>query len=711
MAQQFTVQVNFNSKGAIRSIKKTTGQLQKLEKRTSSLQSSISRVAAGFASAFLAFRGVGALTNAADSVQNIRNRLLALGESTGGVEIALTKLNNVANETRTSFEATANLYTRLMLASSELGRTQDELLGFTKSLNQAVVLSGASAQEAEAAIIQLSQGLASGTLRGDELRSVLEQLPKVADVIAKGLDATRGDLKRLGEEGKISAEAVISAFEVASDQLENEFGKTVPTLGQSMTVLANEFIELADLALNQTGIIKNLGEGFKFLAESIDNAIDGYDVLMGRSTRQVDQIRQEEQAFAGIGMQINKLNKQIAELEKREFLGEAGRRYLSQLKGQLGALRAEAQATNKAIEAPPEMDQSERAAAAKRNALFQQVYAKALADAKGPQEKFAEQQRAINKLLAEGKITTGEANALIERYSETVQRLERGAVSAFGRRLEQLREENNARRVSITFGEIEEKVFRRRAQLQREGKQMTEEQEQALRKELEVRRDLINLQERRAQEQEVAERRLELQREATALMERQGNAALGLKTALDQFALQADNVNKAVQDIANSFANNLTNTITEFVTTGKASFKEFASAIIADIARIITKMLVMRAISGIGGSLGLGGSPADGAIDGLAGARASGGPVNANKRYLVGENGPEMFVPSENGTIRNGKQMQGNAQPAPPPVTNLQVVNVQDPAMIPQAITDGGADDAIVNVINRNADAVRQLLQ
>src|SRR5690606_2602352 len=86
-----------------------------------------------------------------------------------------SRLFDVANRTRSSFEGTANLYARVALATKELGIGQQELLTFTERVNQAIILSGASAQEAQAGLIQLSQGLASGALRGDELRSVLEQ--------------------------------------------------------------------------------------------------------------------------------------------------------------------------------------------------------------------------------------------------------------------------------------------------------------------------------------------------------------------------------------------------------------------------------------------------------------------------------------------------------------------------------------------------------
>lgn len=707
MAQQFTIEVTFDSSGAVRKIKRTTRDLDNMNR---SVDRGISLLRA-YGLALGSIRGLKAFGDLADETQNVRNRLLALGESTSNTEILLSKLNATAQATRSSFKGTTDLYTRLLLASKDLGRSQDELLGFTKSLNQAVILSGATAREAEAAIIQLSQGLASGTLRGDELRSVLEQLPKVADVIAKGLNVSRGELKKLGEDGKISAQAVIGAFEAASDSLDSQFGKTTATVSQNVQVLKNDFLTLVDASINQTGVIKNLGTAFKFLSDKIKTAIDGYQLLLGITTQQVEQIQREEMELAGLGRRINVLNKELRSLEQREIITPVVQKRIDDLTVQLALLKLEAQKTNTAVASTPKGTLEERAEDAKQAAFFQQLYNKALSDATRPGEKFELQLKAINQLLDEGKITQGQANALVERYRETIQRLERGSVSAFDRRLKQLVDENNIRRQSITFGEIEGEILRRRLVLQAEGKTLTDEQANALRKELEVRNNLIDLEERREAAAEKVKERLAAEKEATALLERQADTFAGLTDSFDRFALEANNTRKVVNDIANSFANQLTNAITEFVTTGKASFKEFANALLADITRIIARLLVVQALSALGGGSSLGGLLGGGASSGLAGARASGGPVNRNKQYLVGENGPELFTPGENGKITSNKDMQQAPQQMPAPQTNLQVVNVTDPSMVPEAIGDGSSDDAIINVLGRNADQIRNILQ
>lgn len=181
----------------------------------------------------------------ADDFANLQNRLRSTGLEGESLTEVMGKLKDSANNTRSSLQGTVELYSRLAVSSSELGVTQDQLIGFTTSLNQAILLSGASAEEAQAGLIQLSQGMASGTLRGDELRSVLEQLPAVADVIANSLGVTRGQLRQMGEEGKITAQTILKAFQEAGPELGERFAGQATTAGQAMEVLKNKTLELA----------------------------------------------------------------------------------------------------------------------------------------------------------------------------------------------------------------------------------------------------------------------------------------------------------------------------------------------------------------------------------------------------------------------------------------------------------------------------------
>lgn len=245
-------------------------QFTTLERRAGSLQST-------FKSAF-AFVGIAAglrqLFLLADSFTSIQNRIRTVTESTVELTDRTADLFGIAQRTRASFTSTTELYVRLTNATRELSVSQQTMLGVTESINQAVILSGASAIEAQAGIIQLSQGLASGALQGDELRSVLEQLPTVADVIAKSMGATRGELRDLGSQGKITAEIVLGAFKEAREELAERFANSVTTLGQAFTVFNNSIINFIGNLDSGTGVTAALASIVVTLGNNLQNLFD-----------------------------------------------------------------------------------------------------------------------------------------------------------------------------------------------------------------------------------------------------------------------------------------------------------------------------------------------------------------------------------------------------------------------------------------------------
>ena len=222
--------------------------------------------------ALLALGGAAAvreLVSLLDTFTNIQNRLRLVTKSTAELNVVTKELFAISKRTRTGFEGTATVFSRVALAAKDLGVSNKQTLEFTESLNQAVILSGVSAQEAQAGLIQLSQGLASNRLSGDELRSVLEQLPFVADVIARQLGVTRGELRKMGEDGKITAKIVLDAFKNAREELAERFAKTVPTVSQAFAVLKNNVIELIGALDSNVGIAGILAQTILALANNV----------------------------------------------------------------------------------------------------------------------------------------------------------------------------------------------------------------------------------------------------------------------------------------------------------------------------------------------------------------------------------------------------------------------------------------------------------
>lgn len=219
------------------------------------------RRALGFIGAAAIIRGA---IRTADAFTQMQNRIRLVTSSTAELNATTDKLLALSQRTRSDLGSNVELFNRVTLATKDLGTSQQEVLQFTESLNQAIKISGASAVEASAGVIQLSQGLASGTLRGDELRSVLEQLPAVADVIARDLGITRGELRLFGQEGKINAEVVLKAFRNAREELEERFKKTVGTT-------AEEIVKLKNAVTVAFGRFNEAAGGSQFLARVLND--------------------------------------------------------------------------------------------------------------------------------------------------------------------------------------------------------------------------------------------------------------------------------------------------------------------------------------------------------------------------------------------------------------------------------------------------------
>ena len=264
----FLIDVIVDPAKATPGMDKVDGRLQRLEKSGKRLQNTLRR-AITLVGIVAAGRQLGVF---ADSLTNVQNRIRLVTRDTAQLNAVTKKLFDISARTRTGFAATATIFSRTALAVKDLGLSLQETLDFTEALNQAIVLSGVKAQEANAGLIQLSQGLASGTLRGDELRSVLEQLPKVADLIAGELGVLRGELRILGEQGKITTADIIKAFTgIAAADLSKAFAESVPTMSQGFSVLTTRIIEYVGQVDAAQGISTAIAKTLITLSANLEN--------------------------------------------------------------------------------------------------------------------------------------------------------------------------------------------------------------------------------------------------------------------------------------------------------------------------------------------------------------------------------------------------------------------------------------------------------
>ncbi|KAF0569515.1 putative tail length tape measure protein [Psychrobacter nivimaris] len=207
---------------------------------------------------------------------------LATGEGAAFVT-GFQGVTDIAKETFTSIENTGELFARITQASESLGLAQGEILSVTKTINEAIKLSGGSAASADAAIIQLVQGLQSGVVRGEEFNSIMEQAPRLATAMADGLGVTKGELRAMAAEGKLTSEVVIDAVRSQTQTINDEFA-TLPTTFansvQNMKTTVFELVGSLNETVNQSG---RLAQGIQYISDAIDNIDPATMAALGQS--------------------------------------------------------------------------------------------------------------------------------------------------------------------------------------------------------------------------------------------------------------------------------------------------------------------------------------------------------------------------------------------------------------------------------------------
>lgn len=231
--------------------------------------SQIGAIAAPAAIAATAVAAGREIISLSDAYKNLTNRIRTVTTSEAEAVAVRAKLLDLSNRTRSDVGATTEGYVRLASATKNLNLSQSQLLSFTESLNKTIKLSGATGAEAQAGLIQFAQGLGAGALRGDELRSVIEQLGPVADVIAKQLGTTRAGLKAFGEQGKITADVVVAAFAAQREEIDRKFGKSVATFSDLWTVLHNNVQAAVGQLVEAVGGMPALEKAFASAGKTI----------------------------------------------------------------------------------------------------------------------------------------------------------------------------------------------------------------------------------------------------------------------------------------------------------------------------------------------------------------------------------------------------------------------------------------------------------
>lgn len=224
------------------------------------------------AAAGLAVLGAG-LVQVAKAGDEATATLAKLSSSTGGLAQATQVyegLFRLSQQTGIAVAESAGAFSRFAVAAKEIGGTNAQVLSLVGGIQKAGIVAGASAQEAGAAVQQLAQALASGKLQGDELRSLLENMPQLAQALAKELGVGIGRLREMGTEGKLTADVVFPALLRATEKISEEFDKMPMTIGRAggaLTAAVQNFGAELDKAL---GLSQRIAAALKLAADAIN---------------------------------------------------------------------------------------------------------------------------------------------------------------------------------------------------------------------------------------------------------------------------------------------------------------------------------------------------------------------------------------------------------------------------------------------------------
>ncbi|CAH0142301.1 hypothetical protein SRABI05_00327 [Agrobacterium fabrum] len=319
--ERLVVQLSADVKGYQNALNRAQGitnkQARAIEYRFAKMNSNINASFRGMLSGSVA--GIGGILGTREIVQyadawtEAGNKIRAAAEIAGVQTRSLNDLKVGANDARSEFTAYVDLYAKLIRSASNVAKSETEIATATSIVAKSFKAGGAAANEQAAGILQLGQALGSGVLQGDELRSLRENAPILADAIAKEFQTTIAGLKELGAEGKITSDRVFKAILSAQAPIEAAFGKTNATIADSFTRLNNEFTAYIGNADTSNGASAKLVEALSLLANNFSQTADAVvafsAVLIGAFTG-----RAIAGAVVGLGQAVAALGAFLAAL-------------------------------------------------------------------------------------------------------------------------------------------------------------------------------------------------------------------------------------------------------------------------------------------------------------------------------------------------------------------------------------------------------------
>jgi len=591
--KEFLIRVKADLAQARKEFGALRGELDKSTKGTGALAGGLKKLAvAGLA--FISLHMAADLAKTADNFNTLQDRIRTATREFGDYNTVSRELFAISQRNGTALEANVDLFQRIARSAPELKATQEQVLAVTNAVNQLGVIGGSTREQLNNGLLQLSQAFSSNVFRAEELNSVIENTPEIANRIAKGLGLTVGQMRQLVIQGKLASKDAFGAILKQTDDIDKQFQDIPNRLSRAGTRFSNAFASALSDIDKSIGLTTSLAEALdkisdnlaplprtvKEITADLDRLQEKYNSLTraqrsrGRGSgiqADIRALREELQAALASSSDVNEVNQALDDVEKR----------LS--------------AVNELINAIPEAERRVNSGSGRNRGRTD--YARLLSEADALDKQRLELVARIAELNKPPKSGGGE-DALTpeqikaqEEIKKTIESLQAEAVQYEATRSQLVLYELAMK------GATQEQLNQAQAALQ--ASEAAEEWNARTERAKEIIESLKT----------PTEKYIEQVRELWDLYEH-GNLSTAqltesLKKAKQEFedlAKKADDSFKDMEAAIRGWGDEFTDTIVDAVTTGKANFKDLADSIIRDLLRIaLQKAFVDNLVNWYGG--------------------------------------------------------------------------------------------------------------
>jgi len=287
---EFGFKVTSDSTQAQKDLNNLNKSVNNIAVTTEKASNTLASLAKSVGAVFAGLTAFTALNKASDSLINLENSIGLVTGRTKDLIAVQKELIAISVRARGTTASAAEVFTKFGRSLSGSGISNRRLLAATETVQKAIAVSGTTAASAEAAIFQLGQGLASGQLRGEELNSVLEQTPRLAQAIAEGLGYSVGELRALAEAGKLTSEKVFKALLSQTEKINGEFATLAPTFESATTQLNESIKRVLGEFSKATGGSQKLTKFILQIADSLNTFADDIGITVFEARLYLDDL-------------------------------------------------------------------------------------------------------------------------------------------------------------------------------------------------------------------------------------------------------------------------------------------------------------------------------------------------------------------------------------------------------------------------------------